>query len=277
MYNLEKDWPRISVVTPSLNQAQFLEETILSVLNQDYPNLEYIIIDGGSTDGSVDIIKKYERYLAYWVSEPDEGQVHALQKGFDRSTGEILAWINSDDTYEPGALLAVGEIFAQLPEADVVYGNANLIDAEGKLIREIRCVPYHPLALPVALNIHQTSTFWRRSLFERVGGMNLEYKYGMDHELFYRFVKARARFVFVRKTLSNYRQHPAAKCSAARDLVKAAAWRAMRKEFPILTIPIVFSIYRAAFRLRQFLWLLRQGDTDYLLAGIKRRLLWYKR
>lgn len=266
-------WPRISVVTPSFNQAQFLEETILSVLNQDYPNLEYMVIDGGSTDGSIDIIRKYEARLAYWVSEKDQGQTHAIQKGFDRSTGKILAWLNSDDTYQPGALLAVGEAFIRLPEADVIYGNANLIDFRGKLLREIRSVPYHPLALPTAMNIHQASTFWRRALFDRVGGMNMEYQYGgMDYELFFRFAKARAKFVFLRKTLSNFRQHPAAKCTAGRHHVVADSRRAMREAFPVLALPIVFPCCRILFRLRQLFWWLVQGDADYVLAGLQRRL-----
>ena len=267
-------WPKISIVTPSYNQAQFLEETILSVLNQGYPNLEYIIIDGGSTDGSVDIIRGYEGRLADWVSERDQGQTHAIQKGFDRSTGEILGWLNSDDTYQPGALLAVGEAFARHPEAGVVYGNANLIDASGKFMRELRSVKYHPLALPVAMNIHQASTFWRRSLFDRVGKLNMEYQFGgMDYELFFRFVKANAGFFFVRKALANYRQHEASKCVAETARVRELSHRALRKEFPILSLPVVFDVYRLAFRCRQLFWWLMQGDGDYVLAGLKRRLL----
>lgn len=270
---MQSDVPLISVVTPSYNQAKFLEETILSVLEQDYPNLEYMVIDGGSTDGSVDIIRKYADRLAYWVSEPDRGQTHAIQKGFDRSAGEILAWLNSDDTYEPGALSAVAEIFRREPQTDVVYGNANLIDHDSRFLREIRCVPYHPLALPVALNMHQASTFWRRSLFERVGGLNQEHQYGgMDADLFFRFARAGAKFAFLRRTLSNYRQHAEAKCVATPDRVGAETWEALRVHSPILTLPVIFDVYRLVFRTRQLFWWMVQGDLDYILAGAKRRL-----
>jgi glycosyltransferase involved in cell wall biosynthesis len=114
-------YPKISIVTPSFNQGRFIEKTILSVIEQDYPNLEYIIIDGGSTDESVEVIKKYDQHLAYWVSEPDRGQSHAINKGFERATGEIFGWLNSDDWYHPGALKAVAEAFAANPEAGAEF------------------------------------------------------------------------------------------------------------------------------------------------------------
>jgi len=111
-------WPRLTIVTPSFNQSEFIEETIVSVLDQDYPDLEYIIVDGGSTDRSVELIEKYERWLTYWVSEPDRGQAHAINKGFERATGQIAAYINSDDAYLPGAFATVAQTFARNPRAD---------------------------------------------------------------------------------------------------------------------------------------------------------------
>jgi glycosyltransferase involved in cell wall biosynthesis len=123
---------RVTVVTPSYNQAQFLEETIRSVLLQGYPNLEYIIIDGGSTDGSVEIIRKYEKHLSDWVSEPDRGQSHAINKGFARATGEYIAWLNSDDVYEPGIIANAVAWFAEHPECDMIYSDCALVDEAGE-------------------------------------------------------------------------------------------------------------------------------------------------
>ena len=125
--------PRITLVTPSFNQAPYLGATIRSVLGQGYPDLEYIVMDGGSTDGSVGIIRRHEADLAFWKSAPDGGQSDALRQGFSRATGEVLGWLNSDDTLEPGALLDVGELFARRPDANLLYGNLNFIDPTGKL------------------------------------------------------------------------------------------------------------------------------------------------
>ena len=121
LLNKDSNYPKIAIVTPSYNQAQFLERTILSVLNQNYPNLEYIIIDGGSTDGSVEIIKKYERYLSYWVSEKENVQADAINKGFQKSTGQILAWLNSDDLYLPNTLVKIMNIFLRNKEITFLY------------------------------------------------------------------------------------------------------------------------------------------------------------
>ena len=126
-----KLWPKISIVTPSFNQVQFIEETIRSVILQNYPNLEYIIIDGGSTDGSVEIIKKYEKYLTYWVSEPDSGQSEAINKGWKIATGDIIAWLNSDDMYMPYALSTIASMYAANPDKIIFQGSCNNIDIEG--------------------------------------------------------------------------------------------------------------------------------------------------
>ena len=133
----------VSIVTPSYNQSRFIEDTIRSVLSQDYPQIEYMIVDGGSTDGSVEIIKRYEDQLAWWVSERDQGQTDAINKGFARATGDILAWLNSDDTYEPGAVSAAVKYLQEHPEVGMVYGDCNYIDENGERDRQIQVRTNH--------------------------------------------------------------------------------------------------------------------------------------
>ena len=184
-------YPKISIVTVNYNGALFLEETILSVLGQGYPNLEYIIIDGGSNDGSVDIIKKYQDKLAYWVSEPDNGMYHALQKGFFKSTGEIMAWINADDIYHPKSLFSVAEIFS-ISGIEWIVGNPSRIDSLGRTVfchGISRWSKYDYYSYDYKF-IQQESIFWKRSLWEKAGGhISTELKYAGDMELWLRFFR----------------------------------------------------------------------------------------
>ena len=179
---------KISVITCSYNQGEFLERTIKSVLDQDYPNLEYIVIDGGSDDNSVDIIKKYEDRLAYWVSEPDEGQTHALIKGFNRATGDIMCWLNSDDLFEPHTLKEVNEFFQNHRSAEVVYGNATWIDKQDRVVKKKKEIAFNKFILLFAYNyIPQPSTFWRKGIYKRVGGLDPDFDLAMDADLWFRF------------------------------------------------------------------------------------------
>lgn len=194
-------YPKLSIVTPSYNQAHFLEATIQSILSQNYPNLEYIVIDGGSSDGSQEIIKKYEQHLSYWCCEPDGGQYDAINKGFSKATGDIMAWLNSDDVYYPWTLTTVGSIMARLPQVEWLTtrmpGN---MDWEGLSINFEVFPGYSQAAfldgryLPVPKSrasigyIQQESTFWRRSLWERTGAyISTDYKLASDFELWARF------------------------------------------------------------------------------------------
>jgi glycosyltransferase involved in cell wall biosynthesis len=198
---------KISIITPNFNQADFLEETILSVVGQNYSDLEYIIIDGGSTDGSVDIIKKYEKHLAYWVSEPDKGLYHALQKGFERSTGEIMGWINSDDMLHPGSLSIIAEIFGSLGHVNWITGCPSALDEKGRtvVVATLRQWSKYDYYLFDYQWIQQESTFWRKSLWEKAGArLNLDVKYAADLELWLRFFRYEKLFS-VRTTLGGFR------------------------------------------------------------------------
>jgi glycosyltransferase involved in cell wall biosynthesis len=183
-------WPRITVVTPSYNQGRFLRACMRSVLGQPYPNLEYVVIDGGSTDGSVEIIESFEKDLAYWVSEPDAGHYDALNKGFRRATGDILAWLNSDDMYTPWAFAVVADIFRRLPEVQWVSTLFPLFWNEADtatLCTQLQGFDRRAI-LRRGIGVQQESTFWRRSLWERAGGtLDTSFKLAGDLDLWARF------------------------------------------------------------------------------------------
>jgi glycosyltransferase involved in cell wall biosynthesis len=180
-------YPLITIVTPSYNQAQFLEETIRSVLLQGYPELEYIVMDGGSQDGSVDIIRKYERWISYWVSEPDRGQSHAINKGWARAQGQVLYWLNSDDILLPGTLAQVGEAFARNKDLQVLSGICQVTDLDGTLINN-RPPRDFDLATLIAGGkaSGQPAVFFARDLVEQIGELNEKLHYTLDREYFIR-------------------------------------------------------------------------------------------
>jgi glycosyltransferase involved in cell wall biosynthesis len=175
--------PLVSIVTPSYNQVQFLEETLCSVIRQDYEAIEYIVIDGGSTDGSLEIIKRYEAQLAYWISEPDKGQVDAINKGLRRASGDIVAWINSDDLYMAGAIHEAVEALQQNPEVGMVYGDGIMVDAEGKLLDRHTYRTYSVLDLLCFEVLLQPTVFMRREILKRVGYLSEDYDLILDHDL----------------------------------------------------------------------------------------------
>lgn len=192
------NYPKISIVTPNFNGGEFLEETMLSVLSQNYPNLEYIIIDGGSTDNSLSIIKKYENQLAYWVSEPDNGLYSAIQKGFDKSSGTIMAWINSDDLYHKNAFFAVAEIFSNLEEVNWLQGIPSVFDEKSRVVNVAPLRRWSKLDYYLGNFrwIQQESVFWRRNLWEKSGGkIATEMKYAGDLELWLRFFRHEKLYV----------------------------------------------------------------------------------
>ena len=217
MHSYLKGIPKISIVTPSFNQGQFLEETIQSVLNQDYPKLEYIIIDGGSTDNSVDIIKKYEDRLAYWVSEPDKGQSHAINKGVSRATGEIINWINSDDLLCDDALLKVGGFFCSHPDIDVCYGDNIPIDINGRVITFGRCLSFSMKMLLSGIILPQQSTFFRRSLVDKYGGIDEGLTLCMDYELQLKYAFNNCTFHHINTPIGKFRYYAETKSNVGKS------------------------------------------------------------
>ncbi len=209
--------PLVSIVTPSFNQARFLEATIQSVLSQDYPHLEYLIVDGGSTDGSVEIIQKYADRLAWWVSEPDRGQTDAINKGFARARGEILAWLNSDDTYEPGAVSEAVAYLQAHPEVGMVYGDAHYIDEQGRVIGRFPAAQtdYHRLRRGY-VHIPQQAAFFRASLWRKVGPLDPTFYFAMDYDLWVRLARE-APLHYVPRVWANFRLHSDAKTIMADD------------------------------------------------------------
>ena len=182
--------PKVSIIMPSFNQVDFIERSIQSVLNQDYPNIELIVIDGGSTDGSVEIIKRYADKLTYWVSEPDEGQAQAINKGIKKSTGEWIGWQNSDDLFSPNAIKEMVECAIKNPKVDLVIGDMAMIDAQDQKIRNIRYIsPTYASILAEGMVLTNQSAIWRRKIHESIGHLNEALHYGFDYEWFLRVLK----------------------------------------------------------------------------------------
>jgi len=266
--NKDPTWPKMTIVTPSYNQAVFLERTILSVLNQNYPNVKYIIIDGGSDDGSVEIIKKYKKYLNFWVSERDKGQSDAINKGFLKSEEGILAWLNSDDIYVPGALISVGEYFKKNHSGvDVLYGDAVQIDASDTIIKIVKDVPFSKNAFMYWGNdISQSSAFFRKEVFFNSGMLRDDLHYGMDYDLWFRLAKSGAMFVHIPRTLAGCRIHPLAK--TVRTNVHHITPRLKLEILGIRERGIRYKSFSYLYRLRRLLLFLVQGDIPYITNRI---------
>ncbi len=208
---------RVTIVTPSYNQAPYLEATIQSVLNQEYAPIEYIIMDGGSTDGSVDLIRKYEKRISAWISEPDRGQTDAINKGFARANGEILAWINSDDILLPNAVAEAVDYLRSNPGVGMVYGDAHYIDAEGRVIGRFPAAQTDLLRLRRGyVHIPQQASFFRKAIWEEVGPLDPDFYFAMDYDLWVR-IAGKAPIQYLPRVWANFRLHEDAKTINADD------------------------------------------------------------
>jgi glycosyltransferase involved in cell wall biosynthesis len=216
-----------SVVTPSLNQGRFLAETLRSVVSQAYPCLEYVVVDGGSTDRSLEILASHDGSVR-WTSEPDAGQAHAVNKGIRSTTGAVIGWLNSDDVYRPGALEAVASYFAANPAVDVVYGDADVIDASSVVNGRYPTAPWDPAQLKQRCFLAQPAVFFRRRVVDRYGALDKRLHFCMDYEYWLRLAAGGARFAYLPRVLAATRLHPDTKTLGSRLQVHTEIDRVLR-------------------------------------------------
>ena len=263
---------KLSIITPSYNHGHFLEQSILSVINQDYANIEYIVIDGASKDESVEIIHKYEKHISYWVSEPDKDLRYALQKGFLRANGDVVAWQNADDYYEPNVFGTVMRIFLERPDIDLIYGNINIVNEAGQQIDELRNVSlYYPLDLFGGMPFQNHGAFFRRSLWEKAGGITFN-ELNYDVDLIFRIARL-AHPIFMHRTLGNYRKHFGSITFSGKDSrLEKDPW-VIRQRFigKWKKLPRwLFTPAIALAKIRRYACLVGQGDLDYIFGHVKR-------
>jgi len=266
------DFPKISVVIPSFNAVKFLEKTILSAINQNYPNLELIIIDGGSTDGTLEIIKKYEKFIYYWKSEKDQGEADAINKGFPIATGELVNEMNADDIFLPGALTIVGNFFRENKDTDVIFGNMLNIDENDKIVGECVYTKFSRIVYQYeGVSIGSQSAFWKRSLFKKVGAHDANLKLSPDYDFFLRLGISGAKFKYLPYFFSAMRRH---KGSLTENFAYTPKYF---KEMNIIEkrygkkkwAEPVLKVYSIGFRILNYFL---QGDGDYVINGFIRRI-----
>ncbi len=266
--------PLVSVVTPSYNQGAFLEETMRSVLEQDYPKIEYWVIDGGSTDNSVDIIKSHQQRLAGWVSEKDRGQADGVNKGFVKATGEIVGWLNSDDLYYPGAIREAVAVFQAHPEASFVFSDVESIDGEGKAFNLMRYGDWK-LADLMAFNIiGQPGVFMRREVLEQAGYLDLSFNYLLDVQLWLKMARIAEPFYVPGKVWAAARLHEKAKNAAqvsgfGPEAFRLAKWLCEDEDYYPLNAQNFNKIWAGAHRLNAFYQVEAQNYGDALRSYAK--------
>jgi glycosyltransferase involved in cell wall biosynthesis len=252
--------PKLSIITPSFNQAEFLEETIKSVISQGYPNLEYIIIDGGSTDGSVEIIKQYDKYINYWISEADRGQAHAINKGLSMATGEWVGWQNSDDIYYEGCFDNLSNYFFN-DDIDLIVGNINIINKKGQVLRDLKYVtPTYESLLAEGMIVANQAAFWRKN--KKL--MNEEYHYNFDYDWFLEILK-KSNALHINKTWGALRYHDGSKTSTNPEMFTI-------ENTKILHDHGVRKKYKTYYILRRAILTLINGELFYLVRGIRNRI-----
>jgi glycosyltransferase involved in cell wall biosynthesis len=251
------------------NQAQFIERSILSVLNQNYANTEFIIVDGGSTDGTVQIIKNYQEYLTYWVSEPDRGQSQALNKGFAHASGDIFGWLNSDDLYLPGTFCYVAEVFAKYPAKRIVHGDYLTIDVEDKIISREYAFDFSLNQFKFeGFHLNAQAMFWRRCVHESFGEFDEHLYNTMDYEMILRFgiSEGEKSFLRVPVPLSCFRRHSAQKTRGFTQRVIDEHRLMAKKHGYTVKYSTLGTAIRLLYRFRRAYWYTKRGGLSYATA-----------
>lgn len=248
-------YPKISIVTPSYNQAQFLEQTIQSILSQKYPNLEYIIMDGGSTDASAEIIQKYSDKLTYWQSKKDSGQADAILSGFEMCTGDVIGWINSDDVLLPGALTEVGNYFLNNSDTEFLIGSSITIDENNKVILNARGIPIFNIGRSVnscqlmywGCGFNQPASFWKREVYNKIGKIDKSFYFSFDLDLFIRLT-LKKRSAKTSKFLAAFRVHSQSKTTLNDDIRLIENDKILRRYESTNTSEIKIKYYKNYYR-----------------------------
>lgn len=271
--NYHDQQPLVSVVTAVFNGEKYLEKAILSIKNQDYPHIEHIVADGGSTDGTLEILKKYEgTYNLKWFSEKDKGAVSAMNKGFAVARGQVFCSLDSDDVYLPGTIKKAVDIFLSRPNIDVVFGNAFLIDQNDKKIGySVRTDFDFNMFLYLGMNITPQAAFWRRSIHKKINGMDGQYLICSDRDFFMRMSRAGAQFHHIRDFLSCYRSHENQQ-TKNKALMAIESEHIFTKHAPKNLSPEMIKYKKIAVLLKKIFMLIMQGDGWYVMWAVAGRL-----
>jgi len=277
----DRTFPKVSIVTPSFNQGQFIEETIKSIQRQNYPDVEHIIIDGGSKDDTLEKVKKFKDKIV-WSSEPDQGQADAVNKGINKATGEIIGWLNSDDVYIGNAITQAVQVFQRIPEADLVYGDFAYIDKNGDILLNRKEIDFdYNILLHGLCYIGQQSTFFRKNVFGKVGYLDVSLQYVMDWELFLRIATNCKRIVHVPQIWAGFRLHSVSKSISRQimllhehDIVKRRYWNPPNYRFISMqkihakTLELYYRVKRRWMQLIRRQYFLLPGTSERIFKRI---------
>lgn len=269
----EQNLPRLSIIVPTLNQGEFIEKNLLSILNQNYPNTEIIVIDGGSTDNTIEIIKKYEKYIYHWESKKDKGQADAINKGLKIATGDFVAWQNSDDIFLPNAFFTFSKFIKEKPENDVYYSNILVIDEFDEIKDAFKVFKFGLFFnLYDDIVVHNQSAFFRREKIFEVGMLDENMKFCFDLDLVSKLMIHKAKFQPINKYLGAFRIHKASKTSKILE-----TWMQERKQvisrYSSYTLKIPESIAYIICKFIKTFLLIKDGSIDYIYLKIKKRII----